>query len=59
MTRCGCYGGMGSDQLRELERLQKENDRLRRVISDLTLDKLILSEAPRETSEPLASSRLH
>ena len=34
------YGGMGTDQLRELKRLQKENDRLRRAVSDLTLDKL-------------------
>ena len=39
------YGGMGTDQLRELKRLQKENERLRRAVSDLTLDKLILSEA--------------
>ena len=40
-------GGMGTDQLKELKRLQKENDRLRRAVSDLTLDKLILSEAAR------------
>jgi len=39
------YGGMGTDQLRELRRLQKENERLRRAVSDLTLDKLILTEA--------------
>jgi putative transposase len=39
------YGGMGTDQLKELKRLQKENERLRRAVSDLTLDKLILSEA--------------
>jgi len=39
------YGGMGTDQLRELKRLQKENERLRRAVSDLTLDKLILKEA--------------
>ncbi|EBA18487.1 Transposase and inactivated derivative [Roseobacter sp. SK209-2-6] len=39
------YGGMGVDQLKELKRLQKENDRLRRAVSDLTLDKLILKEA--------------
>ena len=38
---------MGTDQLKELKRLQKENDRLRRPVSDLTLDKLILSEAAR------------
>ena len=41
------YGGMGTDQLRELKRLQKENERLRRAVSDLTLDKLILKEAAR------------
>ena len=39
------YGGMGTDQLKELKRLQKENERLRRAVSDLTLDKLILAEA--------------
>ena len=41
------YGGMGTDQLKELKRLQKENDRLRRAVSDLTLEELILSEAAR------------
>ena len=39
------YGGMGIEQLKELKRLQKENERLRRAVSDLTLDKLILKEA--------------
>lgn len=39
------YGGMGTDQLKDLKRLQKENDRLRKAVSDLTLDKLILTEA--------------
>ena len=41
------YGGMGVDQLKELKRLQKESERLRRAVSDLTLDKLILKEAAR------------
>ena len=39
------YGGMGIEQLKELKRLQKENECLRRAVSDLTLDKLILKEA--------------
>ena len=54
------YGGMGTDQLKELKRLQnwsrsskrsggsfvrRNNERLRKAISDLTLDKLILAEA--------------
>ena len=41
------YGGMGSEQLKELKRLQKENEQLRRAVSGLTLDKLILTEASR------------
>jgi hypothetical protein len=36
---------MGTEQLKELKRLQKESERLRRAVSDLTLDKLILKEA--------------
>lgn len=41
------YGGMGSNQVKELKRLQKENEHLRRAVSDLTLEKLILTEAAR------------
>ena len=41
------YGGMGTDQVKELKRLQKENEHLRRAVSDLTLEKLILTEASR------------
>lgn len=44
------YGGMGAEQLKELRRLQKENERLRKAVSDLTLDKLILAEAARGNS---------
>ena len=41
------YGGMSKGQLKELKRQQKENERLRRAVSDLTLDKLIPAEAAR------------
>jgi len=41
------YGGMSRDQLKRLKDLEQENQRLRRAVSDLTLDKLILSEAAR------------
>ena len=41
------YGGMNQDQLKRLKELEKENQRLRRAVSDLTLDKLILTEAAR------------
>lgn len=41
------YGGMKSEQVRRLKELEIENARLRRAVSDLTLDKLILTEAAR------------
>jgi putative transposase len=41
------YGGMDRDQLKRLKELEVENQRLRRAVSDLTLDKLILTEAAR------------
>ncbi|WP_157374255.1 IS3 family transposase [Salipiger sp. CCB-MM3] len=39
------YGGMNRAQLSRLKELEKENLRLRRAVSDLTLEKLILTEA--------------
>ncbi len=39
------YGGMNREQLRRLKELEKENQRLRKAVSDLTLDKMILAEA--------------
>ena len=41
------YGGLKSDQLKRLKDLETENARLRKAISDLTLDKQILQEAAR------------
>ena len=41
------YGGMSRDQLKRLKQLETENARLRRAVSDLTLDKMILTEAAR------------
>ena len=41
------YGGLKTEQVKRLKELEKENTRLRRAISDLTLDKLILQEAAR------------
>lgn len=38
------YGGLRIDQAKRLKELEKENARLRRAVSDLTLDKLILKE---------------
>ncbi len=39
------YGGLKTGQVRRMKELEKENLRLRKAVSDLTLDKLILAEA--------------
>jgi len=39
------YGGLKGDQVKRLKELEAENTRLRRAVSDLTLEKLILKEA--------------
>ena len=39
------YGGMEVNQAHRLKELERENARLRRAVSDLTLDKLTLNEA--------------
>ena len=41
------YGGLKGDQVKRLKELETENSRLRRAVSDLTLDKMILAEAAR------------
>jgi len=41
------YGGLKTEQVKRLKELEQENTRLRRAVSDLTLDKLILKEAAR------------
>jgi transposase-like protein len=39
------YGGLKTDQVKRLKELERENERLRKAVSDLTLEKLILGEA--------------
>ena len=39
------YGGLKGDQVKRLKELEAENTRLRRAVSDLMLDKMILAEA--------------
>jgi transposase-like protein len=39
------FGGLKSDQVKRMKDLEAENARLRRAVSDLTLDKMILAEA--------------
>ena len=54
------FGGLKSDQVKRLKDLEKENERLRKAVSDLTLEKLILKEAAiSETGEPRPPSPMH
>ena len=39
------FGGLKADQVKRMKELEAENARLRRAVSDLTLDKMILAEA--------------
>ena len=39
------FGGMGRSQLSELKSLEKENARLKKIVAELELDKLILKES--------------
>ncbi len=39
------YSGMGTEQLKRLKELEKENARLKRMVADLSLEKAILAEA--------------
>jgi transposase-like protein len=41
------FGGLKIEQVKRLKELKLENSRLRKAVSDLTLDKLILQEAAR------------
>ena len=39
------YGGMGRSQLQEFKTMEKENSRLKKIVAELELDKLILKES--------------
>jgi putative transposase len=41
------FGGLKLDQVKRLKELEAENQRLRKAVADLTLDKVILAEAAR------------
>jgi len=41
------YGGLRLDQAKRLKELEQENSRLRKVVSDLSIDNAILKEAAR------------
>ena len=42
------FGHLGASEVRRLRQLEDENNRLKRLVADLTLDKHMLSEALRK-----------
>ena len=46
------YGGMKADGARRLRELETENARLKKLLAEAELDKAMLKELPRETSDP-------
>jgi putative transposase len=45
------YGGLGVSELRELRQLREENRKLKQLVADLSLDKHILRESLKKSSE--------
>jgi len=52
------YGGLKGDQVKRLKELEAVNTRLRRAVPDLTLGKMILAEAARETFYTLKEAKI-
>ena len=38
------YGGLGPSELRRLRQLEEENNKLKRLVADLSLDKILLQD---------------
>ncbi|BFI59091.1 hypothetical protein KD4_30360 [Yersinia pseudotuberculosis] len=51
------FGGMGVTELRRLRQLEDENQRLKRLVADLSLDKEMLQDVIRKSSEAAAEAR--
>ena len=48
------FGGLKTDQVKRLKELEEENERLRKAVCDLTLEKLILRGERRRATGPSA-----
>ena len=49
------YVGLEIDQVRQLKQLQEENQRLKRLVAELTLDKTMLQDVLAKNSEAFAT----
>ena len=51
------YGNLEPDQARELKHLQEENARLKKLVADLSLDKVILQDVFQKMDRPALKRR--
>jgi putative transposase len=45
------YAGLDSDQARQLKQLQEENERLKKLVAELSLDKAMLADVIKKSGE--------
>ena len=50
------YGGLGVPELRRLKQLEEENQLLKQLVADLSLDKQLLQDVLKQPSEARAAS---
>ena len=51
------YGGLGISELRRLRQLEEENNQLKKLVADLSLDKHMLQEVIKKSFEAFVSQR--
>ena len=51
------YGGLGVSELRRLRQLEEENRQLKQLVADLSLDKQMLQDVIKKSSEGAAEKR--
>jgi putative transposase len=50
------YGGLGVSELRRLRQLEEENNRLKQIVADLTLDKQMLQDVLKKIPESASAA---
>ncbi len=52
------YGGLEPSQARRLKQLEEENSKLKRLVADLSLDKIMLQDVLKKSDPAFAATRL-
>ena len=51
------YGGLGLTELRKLKQLEEENNQLKKLVAELSLDKQMLQEVIKKSFKPFSKKR--